>query len=287
MRPSNGLTPYPVLAPYRDDFQGAQITANIDVQMTTEYLTLTVDFKLDDLNLLELIQAGIANYAVHVECGPTSYRKLFSFRSPHFVGRIPSDLIASNFDVCTFVVAVRDFSNYQSEHFHPDYAGSTFSIYRGNMLAVGENVNVSISDEDNGTPPSLIKVAKGSEQQEVNIRVNTDDDKFIVVSLEPTLYNLYLQMGEGIYSQTVFSLILLPVLESVISQMAQDQSDADKYWFQAIEQLLDANGISLTDIADGSAKNSPLAVAQKLFEGPVLRSMQGLFNQVGADDDAD
>lgn len=284
MRPRNGLSPYPILAPYRDDFQGAQISADIDVQMNTELATLKVSINLDDLNLLELIQLGMANYAVHVECGPTSYRRLFLSQAPKFTEQIPSDLLASNFDVCTFVVAVRDFPNYKSARFHSDYTGYSFDIYRGNILAIGENVNVAITDENDGTPPSLIKIALGSERQEVNIQVNTDGDEYIVVSLEPALFNLYLQMGEGVYSDTVLSLILLPVLENVLSQMARDQSDEDKYWFQTIERLLEANGISLTDIADGSSKNSPLAVAQRLFEGPVLRSMRGLA-QVEADDD--
>ena len=281
MRPNNGLSPFPILAAFRDDYQGVQIAVDIDAHLTTEILTLKVNFKVDEPSLLELIRRGDACYAVHIECGPTSYRRVFTGSNPHFEEVVSANVLANNFDVCTFVVAVRDFSNYTSEYFHPDYSDCTFDIYRGNILAIGESVNVLISGDD-GTPPSLIKIAQGNERQDANIQVNTDGDQYIVVSLEPSLYNLYLQMGEGVYGETVFSLILLPVLEQVLSQMALDQSDEDKYWFRRIEKLLEANDISLSDIAEGSSKYSPLSVAQKVFEGPVLRSMKGLLSQAEA-----
>ena len=280
MRPSNGLTPYPILAPFRDDYQGAHIAVDIDVQMTTEKLSLIVNFKLDDSNMLELIQRGIAKYAVHVECGSTSYRRLFSSTDSSITEEIPSGQLSNDFDVCTFVVAVDDIGRFNSPRFHPDYGEESFTVYRGNILAIGDSVNVEINESNYETPPSLIKITKGSERQEVNVQVNTDSDKYIVVSLEPSLYQLYLQMGEGLYSETVFSLILLPVLESVLSQMAQNQDDQDKYWFKTIEKLLKANDIALSDIAEGSSKYSALAVAQRIFEGPVLRSMQDLISQM-------
>ena len=287
MRPSNGLSPYPVLAPYRDDFQGSQIATTIDAHMTTEKLTLKVDFTLDDPTLLDLIEADMANYAVHVECGSTSYRRIFRGTSPHFEEEVPSEQLANDFDVSSFIVAICDISNYKSASFHPDYSENAFEIYRGNILAIGDCVNVTINDDDNGLPPSIIKIAQGSERQEASIQINTDGDKYIVVSLQPALYKLYLQMGEGIYNETIFSLVLLPVLASVLSQMAQDQSNEDKYWFQSIERILDANDITLTDIADGPSKYSPLAVAQKIFDEPILRSLQNLSAQVETYDNED
>jgi len=287
MRPSNALSPYPILASFRDDFQKSQIAASIDAAMTTEKLTLTVDINLDDPVLLDLIDGNMANYAVHIECGSTSFRKLLRSSSPHFKEEIPSEQLANNFDVCTFVVAICDFSGYKNSVFHPDYRGNAFDIYRGNILAIGESVNITINDEDDGMPPSIIRIALGSERQEESIQINTDGDKYIVVSLQPALYNLYLQMGEGIYSDTVFSLILLPVLAQILSQMAQDQGNEDKYWFQSIERILEARDITLTDIAEGSSKYSPLAVAQKVFDEPVLRSLKSLSAQVEVYDDED
>ena len=287
MRPSNGLSPYPILASFHDDFQGSQIAVNIDVHMTTEKLTLKVDFKLDDPIMLDLIDANMARYAVHVECGSTSYRKVYRAKTPHFLEEIPSEQLANDFDVSTFIVAICDFASYKSESFHPDYSGCSFEIYRGNILAIGDCANIVISDDDDGMPPSIIKIAQGNERQEASMQINTDGDKYIVVSLQPALYDLYLQMGEGVYSETVFSLILLPVLADVLSQMAQDQSDADKYWFQSIEKVVEANGITLSDIAEGSSKYSPLAVAQRVFDEPVLRSLRSLSTQVEAYDDAD
>lgn len=280
MRPSNGLSPYPILAPYRDDYQKSHIATNINVHMTNEKLTLRIDFELDDVVLLDLIDANMAQYAVHVECGSTSYRRVFRSVNSHFEAEIHSEQLANEFDVSTFIVAIRDLVNYKNTAFHPDYSEQAFEVYRGNILAIGDCVNITIDDDDNGLPPSLIKIAQGSERQESGIQINTDGDKYIVVSLQPSLYNLYLQMGDGVYGDTVFSLILLPVLADILSQMAQDQSNEDKYWFQSIERILEASDITLTDIAEGSSQYSPLVVAQRIFDEPVLRSLKSLFTQV-------
>ena len=286
MRPSNGLAPYPILAAFRDDYEGSTFSADVECNPGPRSLAVSCNFELYDDALRSLIDHGLASYALHLECGVTSYREVVTSQSPIVQYMVPIEQVSGNIDACTFVVATRPLTGFTSENFHPDYGDSAFDIPQGGILAIGDSYELAIDEtDDDGVPPSIIRVSRGDRDEQADIKVNTDGDQYIVIRLNPRTYDLYLRQGEGPLADTVFSLILLPALQDALTRMASGEEDPDKAWYKSIETLLVAQGISIDDLAQGGISTSPMAVAQRIFEDPVARALEAISEQTEVRDE--
>ncbi len=278
MRPSNGLSPYPILASFRDDYQDSTFSTSVDCLPNAQAAFISCKFELHDDGLRQLIDQGGACYLLHLECGVTSFRKAYRCQVPVLRVHVPLTQIADSIDVCTYVVATQDLPAYANSAFHPDYGNGSFAVHAGGILAIGDSYALQIEETgDTDVPPSLIRVVKGDSDKSEDVQVNTDGSEYIVVRLNPRTYDLYLQEGNGPLGDTVFSLILLPVLQTVLSRMAADEEDADKSWYRSIEELIGSYGIAVKDIDQNDPQKSPMAVAQKIFEDPVARALEAIM----------
>lgn len=286
MRPSNGLAPYPILAAFRDDYEGSTFSVDVECIPGSRMLTVSCNFELHDDAIRSLIDHGLACYVLHLECGVTSYREAVTSQSPIVQHMVPIEQVAETIEASTFVVTSAPITGFNSKNFHPDYSGGSFDIPLGGILAIGDSYVLTIDEnDDDGVPPSIIRVARADRDEQANIQVNTDGNQYIVIRLNPRTYDLYLRQGEGPLADTIFSLILLPALQDVLSRMASGEEDSDKAWYKSIEALLAAQGISVSDLAEGDMNLSPMAVAQRIFEDPVARALEAISEQAEASDE--
>lgn len=282
MKLRNSLTPYPVLAAYQDDYLDASFT--VDIASVQEFGNLRVDitFELDEPELQMLIDYDMAEFAIHIECPSTSFRKCDRTNDDTYSISLDRNSVNDVIEVCTFVVASRDITGFRSSNFHPDYGTLAFDIKAGGILAVGESVAIKVENEDDlARHSSIINVMRANSSQRDAMAINTDTDN-ILVSLRPELYDIYATFGDGADSSLFFSLVILPALQSVLTRMTmvgEGDVDTEKEWFKSIVEILKKEKLSLSDIDNYSEDRSALAIAQKLLGQPLEGSIKKLVKE--------
>ncbi len=283
MKPSNRLSPYPVLASYRDDYENASFETTIEAIQQFGDVRLNISFQLDEPDIATLIANGDAEYAIHIECPPSSYRKCASTRDGIFTATLDRLQVRDVVEVCTYVVAARSIRSFSSRNFHPDYEGLAFDIAEGCVLAIGECEQVVIKNEDDiAQRSSIINVTKAGAGQQDALAVNTDQSDCILVTLRPDLYKVYAELGGGPDKDLILSLVILPALQAVLTRMIEagtDSADAEMEWFRTINEILDRNGIALSELDYDSENKSTLSIAQRILSQPLDRALTGLIRE--------
>ena len=284
MRPSNRLTPYPVLASYWDDYLEASFDASVEAVQQFGDLRINVGFSLDEPSLEKLIDEGKAGFAIHVECPSTSYRRCIETREGYVSESLDRLNVKDVVEVCTFVIASKPIESFVSSRFHPDYEGLSFDIEAGGVLAVGECKRIMVkSDDDLAKHSSIIRVTRAGSGQQDSMAINTDLTDNILVSLKPELHDIYVTLGNGPHASSILSLVIVPALQAVITRLieqGENGGDAEKEWFRSIVELLERNGIALANLDNYSEGFSALSISQKLLSQPIERSLKDLAKEV-------
>lgn len=284
MRPSNRLTPYPVLASYRDDYVDASFSASVEAIQQFGDVRVNVSFKLDEPTLQDLITRGFAEYAIHIECPYTSHRRYVGTSDGLYSVTLDRQKVRDLVEICTFVVARKHIDSFSSPRFHPDYDGYSFEVDEGGVLAIGECKQVVIkNEEDIAQRSSILNVMRAGSGQKDSMAVNTDLSDSVLISLKPDLYEVYAQLGSGPDSETILSLVILPALQTVLTRMAEsgeEGADSEKEWFKSLKEILERNDISIDDLDNYSDDMSSLAIAQRILSQPLERSLKGLVKEI-------
>ena len=282
MKLRNSLTPYPVLASYRDDYVRSQFQAEVTSIQEFGNLRVNIGFTLVEPELQLLIDVGEAEYAIHIECPSTSFRKCDRTSSDVYSVSLDGNSVSDVIEICTFIIASKDIKGFRSPNFHPDYESLSFDVDAGGILAIGGSVAIKVdNEEDLARHSSIINVAKAGSSQRDAMAVNTDSDN-VLISLRPELYDIYASYGDGSDSSLFFSLVILPALQAVLTRMTlvgEGDIDAEREWFKSIVEILKRNNISLADIDNYSEDKSALAIAQKLLGQPLENSIKRLVKE--------
>lgn len=286
MRPINQLTPYPVLAAFRDDYLNSAFNARIVGSQQFGDLQLQVSFELREPYLKDLISQGMAEYAIHIECPPASYRTCVRTSQDAYSLKLDRTIVRDVVEVCTYIVASRDIRGFRSPNFHPDYDGISFDIGSGGILAIGHSSRLKVRDaEDMARHPSILKVMSADPSQKESMTVVMEKSSNVLISLRPDLYEAYVLLGDGSRADVILSMVIMPALQLVLTRMrgAEDPEspgDSDYQgleWYESMVELLRRNGISVKDIDNFNNDSSALAIAQKILSDPLERSLRGLL----------
>ena len=283
MKLKNSLTPYPVLSS-GDDYLNVSFNVELSSNPTTDGVFIAIKFDLNDEALLKLVEEGKAQYAVHVECPYTYWRKFKTSHQNVIVFEVNSDDVSGDVEVCTFLVATQDIKGFSSPNFHSDYAGHTFDIFKGGILASSDSFKMDMTNDVTGeNTESIIAITEGEKNQAIDISVNTDGSDKIYVSLKPELYALYERLAAGKYEDIIFSLILNPVLQTVLERISTTpDSYNDARWYKTIIKSLNKLGVKPEELNFSSDKKSIHYLVQKIFENPTSRAFDNL-ERLGVD----
>jgi len=283
MRIKNNLTPYPILSNNNDTFLESSFTTTITGESIFNQFVISGRFHLNNLELLDLIASKKVSYVVHVECPSASYRYIFEDDLPDFSIRINDNEIREKVEVCTFLISKEVIDNYSNSKFHPDYLGYEFKIEPGNILAIGSAMEFFIKKncDELENLPSIIKIFRldDKEKNKGTMSVNTDDPNKIFVGLYADQFDQYCQLGQSLYKETLFSMILLPALITILARMKNDpETYEDRTWFQVIDTMLEKNKCSLENLTYEDSPNSILSIAQLIFSNPIGNGLIELKN---------
>lgn len=269
------LAPYPLLAKTNDSYRKSSFDGIAELKALGGKLRLEFRAVLRCTSLRNLVRAGFAGYALHVESPVTSYRRLFEFNDAPFHLTLAADEVRSALQVTPFVVAKAAIEGYASDDFHEAYEGQVFSFARGHILAVDQTTEFLLQAHDEReTLPSIVRVEPlGREAGEAALRVDCGSD-YIVARLPQGMYDAYRRYAKGVYSATFLSCVVQPALTAALEKLQSGLRAGEEprtRWQRVLVHLLEEEKIDL------AAKDAePLAVAQRLLRDPLNRAVQEL-----------
>ncbi len=269
------LAPYPLLAKTNDSYRKSSFDGIAELKASGKELRLEFRAVLRCTSLRNLVRAGLAGYALHVESPVTSYRRLFEFNDAPFHLTLAADEVRGSLQVTPFVVAKAAIEGYASDDFHEAYEGQAFSFARGHILAVDQTTEFLLQAHDEReTLPSIVRVEPlGREAGEAALRVDCGSD-YIVARLPQGMYDAYRRYAKGVYSATFLSCVVWPALTAALEKLQgalRAGEEPRTRWRRVLVHLLEEEKI---DLATKDAE--PLAVAQRLLRDPLNRAVQEL-----------
>ena len=269
------LAPYPLLAKTNDSYRKSSFDGIAELKASGGELRLEFRAVLRCTSLRNLVRAGLAGYALHVESPVTSYRRLFEFNDAPFHLTLAADEVRVSLQVTPFVVAKAAIEGYASDDFHEAYEGQVFSFARGHILAVDQTTEFLLQAHDEReTLPSIVRVEPlGREAGEAALRVDCGSD-YIVARLPQGMYDAYRRYAKGVYSATFLSCVVQPALTAALEKLQSGLHAGEEprtRWQRVLVHLLEEEKL---DVAAKDAE--PLAVAQRLLRDPLNRAVQEL-----------
>ena len=269
------LAPYPLLAKTNDSYRKSSFDGIAELKASGGELRLEFRAVLRCTSLRNLVRAGLAGYALHVESPVTSYRRLFEFNDAPFHLTLAADEVRVSLQVTPFVVAKAAIEGYASDDFHEAYEGQVFSFARGHILAVDQTTEFLLQAHDEReTLPSIVRVEPlGREAGEAALRVDCGSD-YIVARLPQGMYDAYRRYAKGVYSATFLSCVVQPALTAALEKLQSGLRAGEEprtRWQRVLVHLLEEEKI---DVVAKDAE--PLAVAQRLLRDPLNRAVQEL-----------
>ena len=269
------LAPYPLLAKTNDSYRKSSFDGIAELKAAGGELRLEFRAVLRCTSLRNLVRAGLAGYALHVESPVTLYRRLFEFNDAPFHLTLAADEVRVSLQVTPFVVAKAAIEGYVSDDFHEAYEGQAFSFARGHILAVDQTTEFLLQAHDEReTLPSIVRVEPlGREAGEAALRVDCGSD-YIVARLPQGMYDAYRRYAKGVYSATFLSCVVQPALTAALEKLQSGLRAGEEprtRWQRVLVHLLEEEKL---DVAAKDAE--PLAVAQRLLRDPLNRAVQEL-----------
>lgn len=280
MNIKNKLTPYPILSNNNDNYMESSFYTCVDVSW--QFHEIVIDFQavLKNQEIEELLENKKAEYAVHVECPVTSFRRIYHLSNPKEKIHLSDCDVKSKVQISPFVVALTDIPHFSSHDFHADYSGINFSLEKGNILAMDVTAEYQIEmDDEPQTMQSIIKLEASKDDKQEYMDVDCDSD-YILIRLPKAEHEIYCNYARSSYKTTLLSQVILPALVIALQRIQHDTlvGDADDFsskWEKVLDVILKQNKINIED------KNlSMFLVAQQIFQNPIIRSLREIQEQV-------
>lgn len=285
------LYPYPVLAPYLDDYRSGKFEVAIDSRK--EGYDLQIDFAavLTNEELKKLIRSGQAKYVYHMECARTGFRKVFQTDKEMASYLIPGKQINGELQICPFIAAVEDIHGYASPDFHEDYQGVSFEIEAGCILATGKMRAIDISKEidELAQLPSIFSITKNGDAECRQMIVDYSGRK-ILIKLPVEDYYCYKQLSKTPQLQAVLnSMTIIPALIYVLGELkrmaAEERGEnAGSLWYRVLAKTLLTRFGCDVETQDFEEQDA-VSLAQSLINNPASDAFRMLAGGISGGDD--
>lgn len=281
------LYPYPVLTSYSDDYKQGTFNTKIDIGKDGYNLIISYETELTSNSLIQLINSGQARYVYHMECAQTGYRKVLITEKAVEKFSIANKEVCGKLQICPFIVAVEDITNYTSQDFHDDYAGILFDIEAGCVMAVGTMVTVDISKDidDLANTPSIFSIIRNANVDCKEMLVDMSGRKIIIKLPLEDYYNYKKLAITPQYQPILNSLTVIPALIYVIGELKrmsiQDRMEnQDSVWYRTLKKVLNKQFDCDIESEHFNSVNS-IELAQKLINDPVTEAFSLLTSSFG------
>lgn len=221
--------PHPVVNTFDNGYKNALFTSTVSTISKNGDIVITVEFVLDCEYLQELLNINKAQYIIHLECKNSRYRKVISTTQSTIDFIIDSDKVRDEIELCILIVANEAIEDYYSEDFIDDFAGISFKITKGEILAFDTDKIITIEkDGDVSNLPSIFSITYTDKVFKDGLTWQSNGKKFII-TLSKDTFKRYKQLGYiKEFRPMLATLIIMPVLTEIISEI-KFESQEDLY----------------------------------------------------------
>ena len=274
--------PHPVLAHFTDDIVNSVFQPVVTVKGNKNAYLFDAVFKTNNAGLLDLIGQKKARYAVHVECKQTRYRNIFTAETEKFSFEVPAGMLDGRVEVTSFILASEPLDKYRNDCFHADYAKLTFSVRKGDTLAVGHDREFTAEKKTDPLRkvPSIFSIVPSDAPEATGMDIDTTGSK-VRLTLSRANFDAYTSLKSDHSLHPMLSTaVIVPALVTVIDEIKRAAADgnidsyADRRWFLVVARRLQDIGID-PENADTFVETS-LRIAHELVGQPLSASLEGL-----------
>lgn len=274
--------PHPVLANFLDDFNAGKFDADVDVKAKTSTYEITGSFEIESPDIEKLLKKEMAEYAVHVECSLTCYRRIYTSFSKNFSFTIPSELLEGKVEVATLITAKEDITEYSCQNFNEFFKKYNFKIAEGDILAVGSQFNFDAEKEEDSLKniPSIFSVqANPTKDNPPALDISTNSDKIIIYLPDETFLKYKTLKTDQNLSTTLASMLVVPVLTEILQKFKEGEGEllveSSHYrWFRVLRKKLKEIDIDLQK--PETFTDSTVSVVQKLIGEVAVKAFEDL-----------
>ena len=171
------------------------------------------------------------------------------------------------------IVALKSIDNYDNPNFNEVYKGIQVRIEKANILADSGQTVLTLDDAvDYCNQDSIFKVKKIQDGKDW-IDLNFSQDEYVLICINESEYNLYARLARGLLKNTIMSLIMLPVMITVLNVMENEKEEHEgKKWYKVILEKLESNDVDL-DNMNQTGDKSIFVIAQKIFQNPLKKAL--------------
>ena len=267
--------PHPVLRPpsYGDDYPQAEFEVEIEVKRVKGSTAVEVcaEFELSDPALLQLVKQEKARFALLVKAPQTHCRRLLQSGKPNIKQTFSAGELSGRVDFSPFLVCTRELSGFRARGWHSDFAGRTFDIAAGAVLAEDVSKDYWIDTADETPLGSIFGHKCRSDLPDGRWEYELAEERVWIVmsNADAAQYEAARERAnnqpEGQY---LMNGLYLPALVAVLNDVDQDPQDYSDYrWFASLDQRLEA--VECQPL--GAASSNRLVDAQKLLDSPFPR----------------
>lgn len=271
------LYPYPVLANFNDDYVDSKFNVFVIIQSFPNELLIQFKPELNNAGIKALIDNNSAICYVHIECSLTSYRKIVKVPLEGLEYSIPADSIEGPISFCPFVIANQDIPNYTNEKLNKDYDGATFDLEKGNILAIGQEVQTRVEKEndDLANVPSIFAVTEIKDPERKDIVIDNAGNKINVQLPSETFFEFKIAMANPNSMSVLHSMVIIPALMKCFEDMKSKPEEfytfEDRRWFRSLKKAMKKINIDLTE--ENIMSIDSFTVAQKLMDNTTNRAI--------------
>lgn len=264
--------PHPVLG------IGDAINSNIElvateIKSSADVYEISIKLKQDNVDLVNLLAIGKAEYLCEVTCTNTLFRKSITSDSNEIEFLVSKKAVKGRVEFLCLLVAKENIKEYSNSESHSDYNGYSFDLGVGDILAYfGEfSFNADIIYEKLKAVSSFMEIVENSDLTYTNIDLKKSK---IQVELSSEAYKLI--QSDSISREPKFSPVFHSsiVLNALLTALYNFEEHRDYLWAQVIDYRL-KNDRQLKNISIEEKENIP-EIAQRLLGNPFNRLLEGL-----------
>ena len=263
------LLPYPLLAPWTDDYPEASFTAQVPhaVINNGKQINLTIKYHLTSQSLRELISAGKAQFVSVVACAKTFNRNSFACDNEDDLCILSAEEFSEELKLTPYLVARQPLEGFKSPEFAEEITWirpGGFNIAEGSILAVGNSTEIEL--EEGGSPFAVIDLVADVRVDNGTFRLDLDDNriKVYMAPVDKAQIEALRQHGEQSWEMAVlFPSIYLHAISEALRNLAYYPENR---WARTMRRALERHNII---VDDDELRENALTHAQTLMERPV------------------
>lgn len=279
---NNGVSyPHPVLG-VGDDIDSL---CDLEPSITKDAVEYHIhfDLRIDNADILRLIELGYATFSCEINCPSTFYRRIEKSSVPYFDISIKRKDVAKRIDFECSVVVLRRIDEYTNSKFHEDFAGFSFQLDPGDVLAIFRegHYDVDIKYDKLRSAGSFMKIVKGDD--EANTIYNLDSEK-IEIQLPEEMYEDYKNSfnGNGKYANIFHSSLAFNALVYALLNYSTEEY-GERLWARTLEYRLEIEE-PLQKYKEVLSKNAAptdkLKLAEALLSNPYKRLFKTMHDMM-------